>query len=126
MLVQDAVRDLIASVDRRFCEAFRRGAAGEVAALYTADAVLLPPGGSFVRGFAGIEAFWQGAIDMGIEALNLETMELDVHDETAIEMGRYTLLGPGGDKIDEGKFLVVWHRDHDMWKLHRDIWNSAQ
>ena len=26
---------------------------------------------------------------------------------------------------DTGKYIVVWKRDREMWKMHRDIWNTS-
>ena len=30
-----------------------------------------------------------------------------------------------GNVADHGKFMVVWKRVGDEWKLHRDIWNTS-
>ena len=39
--------------------AFNKGDAGAVAALYTEDAYVLPPGSAMVKGRAAIEGFWR-------------------------------------------------------------------
>ena len=48
-----------------FEEAFNAGDSAAVAALYTEDAIALPPGGPMVEGRAAIQEMWQGAMDGG-------------------------------------------------------------
>jgi uncharacterized protein (TIGR02246 family) len=118
-------RQAIASANRNFVAAFARRDARGMATLYTANGQLLPTNSDFVTGTQAIQAFWQAVMGMGIKEATLETVELEVHGDTAHEVGRYTLLGDGGQVLDQGKYIVIWKRDGDQWKLHRDIWNSS-
>jgi ketosteroid isomerase-like protein len=45
--------------------------------------------------------------------------------DTAVEVGRYTLSGEGGQVLDTGKYVVIWKKEDDAWRYHRDIWNSS-
>ena len=99
--------------------------AAGIAKLYTDNGQLLPANSGVVAGTARIQAFWQGAFDMGLRELVLETVELKDHGETAIEVGRYTLKADGGAVADKGKYIVVWKNDGGTWKLHRDIWTTS-
>ncbi len=126
MTVAVEVKDEVRAANDRFCDAFKRGAPWEMAAMYTAEALLLPPGGEVVRGFDAIENFWHGSLDMTVTDLSLQTLELDVEGETAIEVGCYVLWDKNDRRADEGHYVVVWKQDHGMWKLHRDIWNSGR
>ena len=118
------VRDAIAAADDEFMTAFNRGDAAGVAALYTEAAHLMPPNSDFIVGREGIQAFWQGAMDMGIKAAKITISEVEEHGDTAIEVSTYALLGEGEQVLDEGKFIVVWKNEDDKWYLHRDIFNS--
>ena len=120
------VRDAISTANERFMTAFRDGDAGAVAACYTADAQLLPANSDAIAGTQAIEGFWRGATGLGIADIRLETSEIEALGDTAIEVGRYTLAGADGGAIDNGKYLVVWHRDAGEWKLHRDIWTTSR
>lgn len=119
-------RESIAQVNRTFVEAFGKGDTAGVAALYTREGQLLPPASDAITGHPGIEAFWSGAREMGIAAAQLETVELDHHHDTAIEIGRYTLRTADDVIADEGKYVVVWKLEDASWKLHRDIWNTSR
>ena len=117
----------VQAANNNFMAAFNRGDATGVAACYTADARLLPPGGTMMIGTASITAFWQGAMNMGIKTAKLETKELDSREDLAIEIGQYTLtIQPDGAAAttDVGKYVVVWKNDAGTWKLHIDIWNT--
>ena len=119
------VKAAIAAGNEKLMAAFRRGDAAGLAALYTENGQLLPPNSDFITGKPAIQQFWQGVMDMGIKAALLETVELEAHGDTAIDVGRYTMQGEGDKILDKGKYLVVWKQEDGQWKLHRDIWNSS-
>jgi ketosteroid isomerase-like protein len=119
-------RATIRAVDEMLCSSFRRGSAGEIAALYTVDGQVLPPNGEIFEGTNAIVEFWQGAFDLGLKDLRLESTELEVLGDTAVEVGRFVLLGAGGAEADRGKFIVVWKQQGGLWRVHRDIWNSSK
>lgn len=116
----------IQAADEQFAAAFSAGDASAVAALYTEDAMLLPPNGDFVSGKAAIQAFWRSVLDMGVASAKLTVAEAESFGDTAWEVGRYNLYTAAGDPIDEGKYIVVWKRTEEGWRLHRDIWNSSR
>jgi uncharacterized protein (TIGR02246 family) len=119
-------RSDIEAGNRQFMEAFRRGDAASVAKLYTATGQLLPAHSDFIDGTAAIQRFWQGVMDMGIKEAALDTAEVEVHGDTAHEVGRYTLKTAGGQVADAGKYLVLWKQEGGAWKLHRDIWTTSR
>jgi ketosteroid isomerase-like protein len=119
------IQDEITAANARFMAAYRKGDAAAVAACYTAGSQLLPAGGAAVPA-AGIESFWRGAMQMGVQTVAVETTELDTPaGDTAIETGQYTLRAADDSVIDRGKYLVVWKREGGTWKLHRDIWTTS-
>ncbi|MBN1138045.1 MAG: SgcJ/EcaC family oxidoreductase [Anaerolineae bacterium] len=120
------VREAIAAANETFMATFRAGDAAGLAALYTASGQLLPPNAGFMVGREAIQAFWQGAMDMGIATAKIETREVEGHGDTAIEVSTYTLHAQDGTELDAGKFIVIWKRVEGEWKLHRDIFNSSK
>jgi uncharacterized protein (TIGR02246 family) len=120
------IRTAILAVNSTFVAAFGRGDAAGVAALYTENGQLLPSNSDVITGKPAIQAFWQSVMDMGVKGGTLETVEVEGTGDTAHEVGRYTLLAEGGQVIDTGKYVVIWHQEAGQWKLHRDIWNSSR
>jgi len=120
----DEARAGIEATNVQFMDAFSAGEATGVAACYTEDAQFMPPNGEIVRGREGIQKAMQGLIDAGIKGIQFETVEVEGHGDTAYEVGRATLTGADGQTIDVAKYIVIWKKVGDEWKLHRDIFNS--
>ena len=106
--------------------AWNAGNAADIAALYSEDARLLPPGSGEVQGREAIEAYWQTQIDAapGVKVA-LETKEVHNLGDVAVEVGAYVNTGPEGEHAGHGKYLVVWVRKDGTWQMTRDIWNSS-
>jgi ketosteroid isomerase-like protein len=86
---------------------------------------MLRPGHEPIRDSAGIQAFWDEVMTAGIKSVQLETMEVESGDDEAHELGRYTLRGADGQALDQGKYVVLWRREADGWKLHWDSIRTA-
>jgi uncharacterized protein (TIGR02246 family) len=122
------IRHAILSGNENFMAAFKRGDAAGVAACYTSDARLLPPNSQVLTGTQAIREFWQGAMSLGIKEARLETVDIELRGDLAVEIGKYTLtIQPesGETMTDGGKYVVVWKNDQGTWKLNIDIWNTS-
>ncbi|KPK83136.1 MAG: hypothetical protein AMS25_01170 [Gemmatimonas sp. SM23_52] len=105
--------------------AFASSDAAALAALYTQDGKLLPPSSDVVAGTAAIQGFWQNVMEAGVARAQLTTEEAMGFDDTAFEVGRYSLYDSAGNTIGQGKYIVIWKKTEDGWRLYRDIWNSS-
>ena len=119
------VLEEIRSANQNFEKNFADGDARGMASLYTSDGILLPPGAGVQEGSEAIKNFWQMVMDMGVKRAQLATVHVEREGETAIEMGNYKLSGAEGQRLDEGKYIVIWKRQDGDWKLHKDIWNTS-
>jgi len=114
----------ISKTNEAFMSALTNGDAAGVAAQYTDDAQLLPPNADLVTGKQEIQNAMQGFIDSGVTSLTLESTEIEGIGNKAYEVGKYTLT-VGEQVVDNGKYIVIWKKDGEQWKLHRDIFNSS-
>ena len=121
----DGWQEAIAANNQAAMDAIANKDAAAFAAVYTTNGNALPPNSPTVTGTAALQGFWQAVIDMGIAAVKLETVELEGFEDTAVEVGAYTLEGEGGAVLDQGKFIVIWKLEDGAWKWHQDIWNSS-
>jgi uncharacterized protein (TIGR02246 family) len=105
--------------------AFNKGDAAAVAAMYTEDAYVLPPGAEIVKGRTAIEAFWrQAAQQMGDAKLTVLDV-LPLGRAAAREIGTVTLKTKSQPPQEVvGKYVVVWRKVGGKWKLATDIWNT--
>lgn len=114
----------IAAVNEQFMEGIAEGNAAKVADVYATDGWALPPGGPIVKGREAVRTLWQGVIDSGIKAVQLETIQLDVRGDVAVEAGQGVLLLSSGQVAGYVKYVVAWQRINGEWKYYRDIWNE--
>jgi ketosteroid isomerase-like protein len=125
----DAARCAVEAANSKFREAVRLGKAGDIAALYTEDASVLPPNQGIVRGRESIEAFWRAVLDTGVKDAVLTTAEVGVSGRWIREIGTFTIkIWPEGKAAweDKGKYLVIWKKEDDgSVKVESDIWNSS-
>ena len=118
----------VRAASKQWVDAFNRGDAAAVAALYTEEAKRLPPNSPMIVGRENIQAFIQAANDAGAGDLQATIIELHVNGDMAYEVGKYTLtIQPEeGDAIsDNGKYVEIWTRVNGSWKMDVDIWNSS-
>ena len=121
------VRKTIEANNKKFIEAFNSGDAAAVGDMYASDARLFPPNTQRIDGSQAIQGFWQSLINAGVKVVRLETVQVESSGDIAYEVGNYTLTIPQADKeaiTAEGKYVVVWRRQGQNWKLTADIWNS--
>lgn len=119
------IHSTISFLSKNFESTFAQGDIAGIADFYTENGMLLPAGSDFVQGKQNIKDYWQFAMDMGIKSIKLEILEVEQHDNTVIEMSKYTLYSSDNQELDQGKGIVIWKYENNTWKLHRDIWNSS-
>jgi uncharacterized protein (TIGR02246 family) len=118
-------RSVIQKLDDEYAAAFNKGDATAIAAMYKDDAVLLLPGAEMVRGKTGIEAFAKKATE-GLGDAKLTAVDVKPLGNSAVrEIGTFTLKTKGQTPQEiAGKYVVVWEKVGDDWKLATDIWNA--
>ena len=119
-----AIRRGIEETTHRFEDAFNRSdAAGAARQFYTRDARVLPPGAEIVQGRDRIAEFWAAAApQMGVQRVELSTLDLQALGDEAYEIGRATLTLAGGQRATP-KYVAVWKYEDGAWRRHVDIWN---
>jgi uncharacterized protein (TIGR02246 family) len=120
----DGVRSAIEAANAEFSAVAAKGDGAGLAALYAKDGEVMPAGSEPIRGAEAIQKFWQGALSSGIAGVELKTLEVFGHGATATEVGQYELRDKTGKALDHGKYIVVWRREGDQWKLLRDMFST--
>ncbi|MBT3929890.1 MAG: DUF4440 domain-containing protein [Alphaproteobacteria bacterium] len=99
-----------------FVETYNASDGAALAAFYTEDAALLPPGGARVNGREAIAAFWQGAMDSGLVINSLTPTEIMQSGDQAVDVGTISLSAPdgsGGMVELSAKYTVMWKQDSE-------------
>ena len=109
----------------QWADAFNKGDAAAISAMYTADAYLLPAGAEMVKGRAAIEGFWRQSMQ---QLGDIKCMTIDVKplgSSAAREIGTCSFKTKGKSPQESSlKYAVVWQKEGGRWKLLQDIWNS--
>jgi uncharacterized protein (TIGR02246 family) len=104
--------------------AFNKGDSHALAEMYTDDAHVLPAGAEMVHGRQAIQGFWDNAMKQLGDA-RLTTVDVQpLGPDAAREIGTFSFKTKGSQPQEvTGKYVVVWRKVNDQWKLATDIWN---
>ncbi|MEO6219236.1 MAG: DUF4440 domain-containing protein [Ginsengibacter sp.] len=119
-----AAKKTIEDGNKKWSEFFAKGDSAGVASLYTADAKIMPPGGTAVVGKGNIELFIASLTRMGLKDFRPVTGEIWGSENLIGEEGTWSLHNDKGEILDNGKYIVLWKTEDGVWKLFRDCWNS--
>ena len=117
----------IEAVNAKWINFFNKGDFSGVASLYTEDATAFPPGAAMVKGRAGIELMWKDVAEK-LRDPKLTTLDVKALGPSAArEIGTFSLTTKGSPPQElTGKYLVVWEKVGNDWKLAADIWNEGK
>jgi len=117
----------IEAVNAKWIEFFNKGDFAGVASLYANDATAFPPGSAMVQGGAAIGAMWNSMAEK-VGDPKLTTLDVKpLGPSAAREIGTFSLKtkGPTPQEVT-GKYVVVWEKIGNDWKLAADIWNDGK
>ncbi len=124
------LKDEIQIVQNQLAHAIATRDIDRAAALYTADGSMMPDGMPTCDSHEAVRGFFGGVCDSGIVAARFTTGHVEGDGTIAVETGRYELFAahPSGDRIrvDDGRYLCVWRKVDDNWRIHRDMFNRSE
>jgi uncharacterized protein (TIGR02246 family) len=122
-LAQD--KATIEKLNDAFEAAFNKADFAALGDMYTEDAYLLPPGSELAKGRSNIQAFWTKAGE-AVSDLKLTTVDVKpLGSDAAREVGTFSLMTKGQQRQQVvGKYVIVWQKVGNEWKLATDIWNT--
>ena len=126
---QAEVEAAVGQVREAYVAAQNAGDAAALAALFTDDAVLMPPNAPAVSGKEAIQSYLSSRIDQFSFELAASQAEAAAAGDWAFSRGTHTVKltrKAGGKAVeDSGKYLNTLTRQSDgSWKIARHIWNS--
>ncbi|WP_298421014.1 nuclear transport factor 2 family protein [uncultured Kordia sp.] len=98
-----------------------------IGASYTNDAKIFPQRGNIIVGVKDILTYW--TLPEGVKTINhkITPSEITIVKNTAYDYGYYegtTVRANGEESSWKGKYVIVWKRVGNDWKMYLDIWNS--
>ncbi|MBZ5706664.1 MAG: nuclear transport factor 2 family protein [Acidobacteriia bacterium] len=120
------VESTIRGLTQDYSTAFNTGNYEQVAELFAADGLFMPPHHEGAQGPKAIERVLRDHGETGYQDLRLETTRVDSSGDMAIEIGRYAVAvrqGNGTTLADRGKFIHAWRR-LGVWLMVAACWSS--
>ncbi|MCW5922875.1 MAG: nuclear transport factor 2 family protein [Saprospiraceae bacterium] len=105
--------------------------ADKIIAVYTEDAVVLPPNGvKPIIGLDSIKRYYQNSLKGEGKSIEIttENLRFDVIDQNnATELGKYNIKYQASDTsavtVFKGEMLIVWKKQNGQWKIYLDMWH---
>jgi ketosteroid isomerase-like protein len=133
---------LVEGLNKALAAAFETRNFAPLAAIFTEDALMLPPRRTLVRGRTDIQSYWSRARrlkELKFESETITSLAGDVARDIGtlrmrIEPGRARRESvaeageAGGPEPREtaGKYVFVWRKVGGDWKLETSIWNVTK
>lgn len=119
------IKAALHQVNLSYGEAFIKGDSSLFINSYTPEACLLPANSPALCGVQGQLGFYRFAYKAGVRNIVFTTLNLyGITDRYVTEEGNYEMFGANNVTLGKGKYLVVWEKTTDGWKIHRDMFNS--
>ncbi|WP_400077823.1 YybH family protein [Winogradskyella sp. R77965] len=100
----------------------------KIAASYTKDAKIFPNNTKILKG-EDIIKYWTLPEGISTSYHKITQTEITIVEDTAYDYGYYegkTKHKDGRISSWQGKYVIVWKKIDDNWKMYLDIWNSVK
>ena len=118
--------DEIKAVANEFSELYLKQDYEGLARLYTTDAKIFPSGSPIIEGYEAIKKRWSGSSDYTPLEHKITPREIIIQGDTAYDHGIYQGKNKNQDGAEvsyRGKYVIVWKKVKNNWKMYLDIWN---
>ena len=109
-----------------YSQAYVKLDAKAISQFYAEDAKILPSDSEIVSGQSAIEKNFNFTEGTTNRYHNVTPVEIIVNGNIAHDYGLYESGATdkeGNNHSFKGKYMIVWKRVNDDWKIHLDIWN---
>lgn len=101
----------------------------KIANAYTVDGKIMPSGPAIIEGREAIQKRWTLPEGVGITYHKIMPEEIRVVGDYAHDYGYYegvTKRADGSEASWKGKYVIVWQKIDEQWKIYLDIWNRVE
>ena len=100
-----------------------------IGSAYTVDAKIFPNNVDIIQGREAIIKYWTLPKGLKTKYHKIIPSEIKVLGDEAYDYGYYegtTLRANGTESNWKGKYVIVWKKIDQEWKIYLDIWNSIK
>lgn len=106
-----------------------KGEYDKVVASYTTDGKIFPNNLDIIEGAEGLLDYWKPSGENRLIAHKITPTEIKIIGDEAYDYGYYqgtTRLKDGKEISWKGKYVIVWKKIGNDWKIYLDIWNNIR
>ena len=118
-------RAAVINVENELVRLINKAAWDSVAAIYATDATIFGPGSPPVIGQKAIESFWHTVSIRGMHTMELQFIDLEQSGDKLIVRGKYVMNNKQDEIIDIGKFIAIYRKEKNKWRLQTDMFNTS-
>jgi uncharacterized protein (TIGR02246 family) len=116
------VRQAVETFVTKYLEIYNKKDAAGLAALYTDDGLLVPPG-PITTGRQNIEKAWRAVFDAGRTGLHYDTQQVQAEGNIVWSVGQFTVMAPDESGVlqeRQGNFVNIyqWEGDGLKFRVH--------
>jgi proline iminopeptidase len=118
-------RTTVINVETELVRLINKAAWDSVAAIYATDATIMAPGSPPVTGQKAIASFWHTISIRGMHTMELQFIDLEQSGDKLITRGKYVMSNKQDEIIDIGKFMAIYTKEKNTWRLQTDMFNTS-
>ena len=123
---QEDIDDILVNIEK-FSSYVMDSNADKLAECYTLDGKLFPNNREIIEGTNKIKAYWELPEGVSIIHHKVTPSEIKIIGSEAYDYGYYegkTKKKDGQEVSWKGKYVIVWKKVANEWKIYLDIWNN--
>ena len=112
-----------------FSAAVMRSDYQSIGQAYTVDAKIFPNNRDIIQGREAIIRYWSLPEGVQTKYHKINPEEIKVLGKEAYDYGYYegtTRRADGSEANWKGKYVIIWRKVDQEWKMYLDIWNRIQ
>lgn len=120
------VQNILENIEA-FSEYYTSGNYEALADAYCKDGIILPPGADIIKGREAIKQRWILPEGLSVPYHKIIPKEIKIIGDYAYDIGYYEGRTVRKDKSEvswKGKYLIVWKKEDNDWKIYADAWNK--
>lgn len=96
---------------------------------YTEDAKIFPSNLDIIAGREAITKYWVQPDGSSIKHHKITPEEIKITGDEAYDYGYYEGISVNSEGVEsswKGKYVIIWRKVDDQWKIYLDIWNRIR
>ncbi|MEM9297806.1 MAG: nuclear transport factor 2 family protein [Bacteroidota bacterium] len=125
---QDDLDQILKNIDQ-FSGYVMAGDYRKIGEAYTEDAKIFPERQDIIEGRDAIIKYWTRPAGIKTSYHKIIPSEIKVVNNEAYDYGYYegkTKRANGSESFWKGKYVIVWKRVNQEWKIYLDIWSALK